>query len=166
MSINERTRRWKLLSFKCTRPGCDFEIEDGEHVEDVFQKLQVHFRAQHPRVWLRPQYVPEEIERYNQSLEDYFTNQFGPNWQAQQPQHLIQNLQMNILTARNERYYSPELRREAQEYVNDNANAQQAAPQNPVAAAGVADDGAFPNPFRVNWANVNDVAPIADGVDF
>lgn len=126
-----------MLSFKCLSPGCDFEIEDGEHVEDVLQKLQVHYRAQHPRTYLRVGYICEEIERYNQTLEEFFTNHYGLNWQAQPANHLVRLVQQQILAPNGERYYGPPLRAEAQAYVDNNdqavnANAQPVGAVDPV----------------------------------
>jgi predicted small metal-binding protein len=129
-----------LLSFKCLKAGCDFAIEDGEHVDDVLDQLRVHYRAQHPTTYFRVGYAGEEIERYNQSLDEFFISQFGPQWEQQGAARLIRHVQSSLLRAANINYYSPALRAAAQAYVDDNAGA--AADPNALAGGVVAVDGA------------------------
>jgi len=135
-----------LLRFNCVKPGCDFEIDDGEHVDDVLQKLHEHFRAQHPRSYFEVRDTGFQIQQYNQTLDEFFVTQYGERWADNPAQVLVRNLRGSVLSQRNVRYYGPELREEARIYVE--AAGVPADPQDANADLGQAD---FPAGGRIQW---------------
>lgn len=115
-----------MIEGKC--PLCDYFVDDGEHVDDAVQKLNIHYRATHPNRAFYEQSHKENIERFNLELGDIFVNYFGPNWEGLERLNLEQAANRVV---RNGHLYREATIEEARQFLNarppqadDNANAQ------------------------------------------
>lgn len=72
------------VAARCLRKGCELAFDDAEFVDDAIAKLRAHFRDEHPtKAFYENRYL-EDIEIYNESLDEYIERYVGiPNWRDQ-----------------------------------------------------------------------------------
>lgn len=72
-----------MIEAVCWVRGCGEHIKDALHVDEAVTKMQLHFRALHPNKYLNPAHFGETVQQFNQTLEEYFTMNFGGRWWQQ-----------------------------------------------------------------------------------
>lgn len=69
-----------MVEYPCWIPGCAFEVTDAPHIDACVQQVREHFRGAHPTKYLNARDVGQQAQRYNQTFEEYMTDNLGAEW--------------------------------------------------------------------------------------
>ena len=71
-----------MVKGKCSRRGCPFVFDDGEHIEDACRKLRGHYRTEHPAKAFYEHRELEALEIYNYTLDEAVGLYAGAEWRT------------------------------------------------------------------------------------
>ena len=112
-----------MVQGRCLIYNCDHVVKDGQHIDDVLDKLAQHYRGMHPTKAFYRNNQLENLETYNLTLQEVFDRYWGVGVNVREREKVV--LCRQIIARRDRRIYCESTYKEVEDFLGNNVAANQ-----------------------------------------